>query len=96
MQGLAASFTSRLNLGATYSTIAFLELAGGIVGGLAFAGLFELGSHIGGEAGWGLGLPFWMSAVRTTCIPFLYFFPEILGILIHKQLTLINMRFRVF
>jgi len=70
LQAIIASSISLQNLGAAYSAVALLEIAGGIVGGLMSAGLFKLWLHIGGEAPWGLGLPFWTSAVRTISYTF--------------------------
>jgi len=56
LQAVIASSISIQNLGAAHSAVALLEIAGGIVGDLASAGLFKLGLHIGGEAAWVLGL----------------------------------------
>ena len=73
IQGVIGPFASRSGLGATYSTLALLQLAGGMIGTVAFAWVFELGSHLDGEERWGLGLPFWTSVVCTIYIPSLCF-----------------------
>jgi hypothetical protein len=63
MQGVIASFGESSKMGAVYGRLAFFELSGGMLGNLAFAWVFDLGSKFGGPLKWGLGAPFWTSAV---------------------------------
>jgi hypothetical protein len=63
MQSVIASFAESSKMGGIYGRLAFFELAGGILGNLAFAWVFDLGAKWGGSAKWGLGTPFWTSAV---------------------------------
>ena len=63
MQGLVASFASENYVAVIYSSIAMVELAGGMIGNVAFAALFDRGLHLGGDAKWGLGIPYWTATV---------------------------------
>ena len=63
MQGLVASFANNDYIAVLYSSIAMVELAGGMIGNVAFAALFDQGLHLGGKAKWGLGIPYWTATV---------------------------------
>jgi hypothetical protein len=61
MQGIVAHFADASVAGQLYAGVALVELTAGLSGGLAFAGLFNIG--LGLDSVMGLGLPFFVSAV---------------------------------
>ena len=61
MQGIVSSFAKSTTMGQLYAGVALVELAAGLTGYLAFAGLFDLG--LGFNSITGLGLPFFVSTV---------------------------------
>ncbi|KAK3196983.1 hypothetical protein GRF29_1536g187778 [Pseudopithomyces chartarum] len=62
MQGIVASLARSSSVtGQLYAGVALAELTAALIGGLAFAGLFNLGMNSGSETG--LGLPFIVSAM---------------------------------
>ena len=71
LSGVVGSFAARSEMGMVYANLAFTELAGGMIGSLALAWLFDIGAKLGGTERWGLGLPFWISAVGCGFEPFL-------------------------
>lgn len=64
MQGMFATYAkSKGNdtaMGQIYAGLAIAELAAGLFGSLAYAGLLNVGLKLGG---WGFGLPYYISAV---------------------------------
>ncbi len=67
MQGIVASFAKSTVMGQLYAGVALVELAAGLIGNLAFAGIFNLGLELDSMAG--LGLPFFVS---TVSLPLLF------------------------
>ena len=67
MQGIVASFVKSTVMGQLYAGVALVELAAGLTGNLAFAGIFNLG--LGLDSMTGLGLPFFVS---TVSLPLLF------------------------
>jgi len=67
MQGIVAAFAKSSVMGQLYAGVALVELAGGFIGTLAFAGIFNLGLNLKSDIG--LGLPFLVSSVSSP--PFL-------------------------
>lgn len=61
MQGIVSSFAKSKTMGQLYAGVALVELAAGLTGYLAFAGIFDLG--LGLNSMTGLGLPFFFSTV---------------------------------
>jgi len=61
MQGIVACFARPSITGQLYAGVAIVELAAGLTGNLAFAGLFNLGLDL--ESVTGLGLPYFVSTV---------------------------------
>lgn len=72
MQGIVASLARSSSVtGQLYAGVALAELTAALIGGLAFAGLFNLGMNSGSETG--LGLPFIVSAVSHILLNLPYF-----------------------
>lgn len=67
MQGIVANFAHSFDVAQLYAGVALVELAAGLTGGLAFAGLFNLGLELRSVKG--LGLPFFVSAVSLSLWP---------------------------
>ncbi|KAL8969344.1 MAG: hypothetical protein Q9197_004391 [Variospora fuerteventurae] len=65
LQGLASSFTDGSNTAELYSTLAFAQLVGTMLGGPIAAALFTLGLRLGPDTPWA-GLPFYASSVSPT------------------------------
>ena len=61
MQGIVSSFAKTTTMGQLYAGVALVELAAGLTGHLAFAGIFDLGLELNSITG--LGLPFFVSTV---------------------------------
>ena len=68
MQGIVASFAKSTVMGQLYAGVALVELAAGLTGNLAFAGIFNLG--LGLDSMTGLGLPFFVSTISLSLIFF--------------------------
>ncbi|KAL9010852.1 MAG: hypothetical protein Q9173_004252 [Seirophora scorigena] len=61
LQGLTSSFTNGSNTAELYSTLAFAQLVGTLLGGPIAAALFTLGLRLGPDTPWA-GLPFYASS----------------------------------
>lgn len=61
LQGILASFTDGLSTGQLFAASALLELIAQLAGSFIFAKFFDVGLSI--EAPWGVGIPFFASAV---------------------------------
>ncbi|KAL8895169.1 MAG: hypothetical protein Q9207_008278 [Kuettlingeria erythrocarpa] len=68
LQGLASSFTDGSNTAELYSTLAFAQLVGTMLGGPIAAALFTRGLRLGPDTPWA-GLPFYASSVSPTQFP---------------------------
>ncbi|KAL9016294.1 MAG: hypothetical protein Q9185_006354 [Variospora sp. 1 TL-2023] len=68
LQGLVSSFTDGFNTAELYSTLAFAQLVGTMLGGPTAAALFTLGLRLGPGTPWA-GLPFFASSVSSTRFP---------------------------
>ncbi|KAL8913407.1 MAG: hypothetical protein Q9171_001786 [Xanthocarpia ochracea] len=68
LQGLASSFTDGSTTAELYSTLAFAQLVGTMLGGPTAAALFTLGLRLGPDTSWA-GLPFYASSVSSTRLP---------------------------
>ena len=66
MQGIVAAFAESSVTGQLYTGLALVELAAGLSGNLAFAGIFNLGLDL--ESVTGLGLPFFVSTVSLSLL----------------------------
>jgi hypothetical protein len=70
MQGIVAAFAKSSVTGQLYTGLALVELAAGLSGNLAFAGIFNLGLELE-KSVTGLGLPFFVSTVSLSLLFFL-------------------------
>jgi len=60
MQGIVA-YANPSIMAQVYAGVALVELMGGLTGSFAFAGIFDI--SLGLTSRWGLGMPFYASAV---------------------------------
>lgn len=63
LQGFLATLVDQPTMGQFFAGAAFVELLAQLLGGVAFAGLFDFGLGLAGSSG--IGLPFFASAVSN-------------------------------